>query len=238
MTTTVTATMTATATRDSSSQNDDADQDGVGLDVEIAVPNWTGAGLGDGNGDGILDAVQPNVASLRSAVNGQYVTLVVPAGLTLVSVQAVVPSAPPPAGHSLPYGLFQFEIHNVAPGGDATLTWYIHGTQPLSSYWKYGPTSDQPSVHWYSLPLALVESAPAGLQLMIHLVDGLVGDSDLVANGIIRDPGGPGQAAGSRTLWLPQIAKGDPVGSTHPLSGTGERAVWLPLLLRHSSQTE
>ena len=54
------------------------DGDGVTATTEDAAPN-----NGDGNSDGIADSTQAHVTSLPN-INGEYVTIAAPAGLTLL----------------------------------------------------------------------------------------------------------------------------------------------------------
>ena len=59
---------------------------------------------------------------------------------------------------------------------------------PLSTeYWKYGPTADNATPHWYPLPMATV----AGNAITFEITDGGLGDDDLTVNGTIVDQGGP-----------------------------------------------
>lgn len=56
--------------------------------------------------------------------------------------------------------------------------------------WKYGPTPGDPTTHWYELPGTIV-----GDVVTFSITDGELGDSDLIADGTIMDPGGPGVMA-------------------------------------------
>ncbi len=117
-------------------------------------------------------------------------------------VSAGTVGAPPPPGITLPFGLFQFS----ASGCGAVLTLVIDYPSPIPpgvAYWKFGPTADQPSPHWYALAVTV-----NGNRASVAFVDGGTGDSDLESNGTIVDPGGIGiQAASAR-----------PVPATHPLA--------------------
>ena len=72
------------------------------LDSEEAV----GPTDGDANADGIPDTRQANVASLRNAATGEYVTLVSSPGTTLVNLQASPAPDDAPPGVSSPLGSF------------------------------------------------------------------------------------------------------------------------------------
>jgi hypothetical protein len=164
------------------------DGDGVPANVEDAAPN-----NGDGNYDGIPDSQQANVASLPNAANGEYATIESPGPLSLTNVAAVnVNSLPSEGKPSLvfPYGLFAFEILATPPYGTVWVTLTFENPVPAGSeYWKYGPTSDNPSSHWYQIPMS---SNDGDNVIEIPLVDGGLGDDDLTANTIIIDQGGPG----------------------------------------------
>lgn len=101
---------------------------------------------------------------------------------------------PLPAGVTFPYGVFGFTA--VCPSdGTGTLTLTLTYPHPLPAgtrYWKYGPTADDPTPHWYVLPATL-----NGNTAIITLTDGGLGDDDLVADGDIEDQGGPGVGPGA-----------------------------------------
>ncbi len=94
------------------------------------------ANHGDGNRDGITDANQRDVASLRAKTDGSFVTLESP-GHTLTNVRAI---AAPNAAANLPLGLFAFEIHDVTPGGAATVNMILPEGFTTNSYLKQDST--------------------------------------------------------------------------------------------------
>ncbi|KAB2922938.1 MAG: IPTL-CTERM sorting domain-containing protein, partial [Candidatus Contendobacter sp.] len=111
------------------------------------------------------------------------------------------PPTPLPPGVTFPYGLFGFTAL-CPPGGTLTLTMtYPNPLPPGTQYWKYGPTADNNTPHWYVLPATL-----AGNTATFTITDGGLGDDDLAADGDIVDQGGPGvpsfvdTAAGIPTL--------------------------------------
>jgi hypothetical protein len=62
----------------------------------------------------------------------------------------------------------------------------------INTYWKYGPTPDNPTPHWYEFLFDGTTGAEIdGHVITLHFVDGLRGDHDLAANGTIVDPGAP-----------------------------------------------
>jgi hypothetical protein len=164
------------------------DGDGVPADVEDAAPNY-----GDGNNDGVLDSVQSDVSSFPNAANGGYVTLESPSGTNLVGVAPVGESSLPSQGKpnlQFAHGFFQFEIRGLTDGESVTLTIILPYDLPAGSqYWKYGPTPDNHSPHWYQISMG---SNDGDNVITIALKDGGLGDDDLTANGVIVDQGGPG----------------------------------------------
>jgi hypothetical protein len=157
------------------------DADGVPAAVEDAGPNG-----GDGNLDGILDSAQPEVSSLPAAVGGGYVTVAVPAGLTLQGVAAVDPATlgtPLPPGATVPFGLVDFTVSGVAPGGSVTVQVYRSAAGATPNAWlKFvgGAWVDATSL------AADVAANP----VVLTLTDDAFGDDD-PAPGVIRDPSGP-----------------------------------------------
>jgi cyclophilin family peptidyl-prolyl cis-trans isomerase len=176
----------------------DADGDCVPDTVEDAAPNG-----GDGNKDGIADSVQGNVVSFPNAINGRYVTLVTDPTLLFISVadQTLVlfaNSSKVIEGLNFPYSLFGFSLINPnnAAVRAATVEVILPEGESATTYYKYGPTPDNPAAHWYEFLYDGETGAEiSGNVVTLHLVDGKRGDSDLAANSAIVDPGGPAQQA-------------------------------------------
>jgi hypothetical protein len=165
----------------------DGDDDGVNDGVEDGAPH-----NGDGNSDGIPDRLQANVASVEGT--GGYATFASPAATQLVAVQPVS-GVVAPAGVTFPLGAFQFQVHGVAQGGATTVTIIPEAGIQANTYLRFGPTTDNPTPHWY--PFLFDGTTGAKLfsdRIVVYLVDGGRGDDDLTANGIIVDPGAPGVA--------------------------------------------
>jgi hypothetical protein len=172
-----------------------SDGDGIPDNVEDGAPNG-----GDGNHDGAPDRLQEYVASLPD-IFGQYVTLadadsVGAAYGRLTEVRAEENPSPgdAPAGVTFPFGFFRFHIRYTDRGGAARVVMFLPpGTTP-SAYYRYGPTPDNPSDHWYNFifdGMTGAEFFPDRNQVVLHFVDGQRGDDDLLANGVIADAGGP-----------------------------------------------
>jgi hypothetical protein len=111
------------------------------------------------------------------------------AGCAFGSAQFQAAPAAPPAGVTMPHGVFNFTTTNCGAG--ATLNFTITYPQPLpagTQYYKYGPEFGGSAVpHWYVLPGAVV----SGNQITFSITDNGLGDSNPAA-GFITDPGGPG----------------------------------------------
>ena len=54
-----------------------------------------------------------------------------------------------PEGILFPYGIFSFRIEGVGSDGAVTVALYLHTGQEALSYYKFGPTPDDYSDHWY-----------------------------------------------------------------------------------------
>lgn len=164
------------------------DGDGVPSNIEDAAPN-----SGDGNYDGTLDSLQADVASIPNAANGEYATIDSPGSTSLANVAAVNVNSLPTDGKPnlvFPYGLFAFDITGIDAGITVRVTLTFENPVPAGSqYWKYGPTPDNHTPHWYQIAM---NSNDGDNIIEIPLVDGGLGDDDLTANTVIIDQGGPG----------------------------------------------
>lgn len=118
----------------------------------------------------------------------------------LDSAGFTAPTAPLPAGASLPMGLTSLQLSGGAPGSTATVT--VHYTTAIPAgavYMKYGKSPAGFSCtgagcaddHWYQLPAGQAAFASDRMSVTLTLQDGGVGDNDLAPNGAIDDPGGP-----------------------------------------------
>jgi VCBS repeat-containing protein len=190
----------------------DGDGDGVAALIEDLVDgNGDGVADGDGNNDGIADSQQPNVTSLPNSADASYVTLETPPGTSLAEVEAVANPSPAdaPEGITFPVGFLDFSIDDVAAGAVTTMTLYLPAGVTANTYYKYGPTANDTTPHWYEF----VFDGTTGAEfddfhhtIILHFADGERGDDDLTANGIITDPGSPGLR-----FNLPPVAQDDAV---------------------------
>ena len=135
---------------------------------------------------------------------------------------AVVDIATLPADQTLAVSHLQIRspLSLEIPCPAATVTVLYFGVSELSQgvYRKYGPTASDPTDHWYTLAATLGTTTIADETVVtatLELTDGGDGDSDLLANGTIVDPGGVALlAAGIPTLsqwaalWLATLLAG------------------------------
>jgi hypothetical protein len=84
-------------------------------------------------------------------------------------------------------------VQDVVPGGSATLSLFLPPWERANTYYKFGPTPDDPTPHWYEFLFDGTTGAEMlSDRIILHMVDGQRGDDDLTANGRILDPGGAG----------------------------------------------
>ncbi len=168
----------------------DSDSDGVG-DAFEQGPDGSDPAY-DGNGDGTPDAQQTHVASLTTYGNQGYVTLACPEGATLGNVEPQDNPSPDdaPADEDFVYDFIGFVLLDLPLGGSTTVTLTLPPDAAPTSYYKYGPTLDQPFAHWYEFMYDGQTGAQiSGNVVTLHFTDGRRGDNDLSANGVIVDPG-------------------------------------------------
>jgi hypothetical protein len=89
-----------------------------------------------------------------------------------------------------------FEVVGIEPGSSVSTTLTLPLEPGIDSYWRYGPTLDNPSQHWYRFDFdgttgAEIAHTPDRTRITLHLVDGARGDGNLIADGQIVDPGAP-----------------------------------------------
>ena len=161
----------------------DVNDDGDGLpDGEEQGPDRNNPNY-DGNGDGLADHLQGNVASFHTYNNENYITIASPPGTTIRNCKAVNnPSdSNSPQNIDFPHGFFGFTIEGLSPGDAATATMYLPEGESFNTYYKYGPTPDNPINHWYEFLYDGQTGANInGNVITLNFVDGLRGDDDLI----------------------------------------------------------
>jgi|GEM_PF-3990651 len=178
----------------------DGDIDGVPDPVEQGPqgndPNY------DGNKDGISDFLQGHVASCYTHDQKHYVTMACYEPMSDAAAVGKPSAAGSPSGVKFPYGFFEFTINIFSPGDTTRMTLYLPVDAKPNTYYKYGPTPDDHTYHWYEFMYddqTLTGAELSGNVVTLHFVDGQRGDDDLTANGTIVDQGGPGITSTSTT---------------------------------------
>ena len=107
---------------------------------------------------------------------------------TIKDLAAVAEATLPAEGKpqlEFPHGFFSFKVHEIAQGGTVTVSITLPDSiTPDTEYWKYYDGA------WHKLPMSI--DSDNDRVIIITLVDGGLGDADLMADGTIIDPGGPG----------------------------------------------
>src|SRR5262249_37711086 len=95
----------------------------------------------------------------------------------------------PPRGIVLPQGALSFVTTGCTPGSTLTFTFtYPEALPDPGAYWKFGRTTQAEfKGHWYTIPATI-----NGNTATFSITDGGLGDDNLIADGTIVDPGGPG----------------------------------------------
>ena len=173
----------------------DLDNDNDGLpDAEEQGPDGNDPDY-DGNNDGTADRLQGNVSSIHTYDDLNYVTLESPAGTSISDCKAIdnPTSTNVPSNADYFYGFFEFTITGLSSGDATTVTIFFPDVETFDTYYKYGPTPDNPFRHWYEfLYDGQTGAIINGNVITLHLIDGVRGDDDLTDNGTIADIGGPG----------------------------------------------
>lgn len=87
-----------------------------------------------------------------------------------------------------PHGVFEYELIGCDVGSTVTITTEWPNLYGISNYMKYGPTPTSRGRSLWYVPKNLKLE---GNRVSFTITDGQLGDDDLVANGVIKDPGGP-----------------------------------------------
>lgn len=166
-------------------------------------PILVGFNLGrDGTGPGPEPQPEPQpIANFEFGVPGSSSDAVLTGSLTggggtctptASGAPAQVAPATVPENVRFPYQLLQFELEGCAPQSTVTVTLNLPAPAPANAqYWKWGPTADNATPHWYTIPF----TRTGAQQIQFQIQDGGLGDSNLQADGHIIDPGGLGVPA-------------------------------------------
>lgn len=151
----------------------------------------------DGDNSGIADNQEAHVASLHTSDDQNYVTLFTNSNQIHLS-EVTAADKPSPADAPLdalfPLGFFEFTACCVdQAGGNMTVTIKIPAGVTLpNTYYKFGPTPDNPVPHWYEFLYNGTTGAQiSDTEIVLNFVDGERGDDDLLPNQSITDIGAP-----------------------------------------------
>jgi hypothetical protein len=153
--------------------------------TQTVVPAFTGPTASS--------AVQSMAGITGGNSEGWFCTLRSAAWVPLSTVTDTLPS-----GSLLPYGLFTYRIDacgyagltfGTPPAGfhpvQQLVLQFSQPLPPTAVFAAFGPTRDNATPHWYTLPTQV-----DGVAMHISLGDGDPGDDDLTLNGIIAGKGG------------------------------------------------
>ncbi|MGH7135645.1 MAG: right-handed parallel beta-helix repeat-containing protein, partial [Pirellulales bacterium] len=167
----------------------DADGDGVPDAIENTAP---GGDSQDASKVAFPDALNPNgFVSLQATT----------AGVTIQNAWSMPnPSrADAPTKTEFGLGFVDFTLSGVSPGQHVAVTMTLPVTVGTpTNYWRYGPTPNNPTPHWFDWnynPATDTGAQINGNIITLHFVNGARGDEDLDANNdTIVDAGSPGFA--------------------------------------------
>lgn len=143
-------------------------------------------------------ASSSNVAILQ-APDGSTVILTSPVGSTLTASVQTTTSVPPPTALSFSSGFFNIQLTGIAAGAAADIVITGMNLPQVRGYYLYGKPVSNRSTQWYNFDIpngnpngnsAGTGAEIIGGSLVLHLIDGKRGDSDLRNDGTIRLFGG------------------------------------------------
>ena len=134
-----------------------------------------------------------DTVSFPDLTNQEITKLVSEEGISLAEAAAVENPSPDntPPELGFPLGFFDFAVQGTPVGQTTTVTIFLDTGVVVNTYWKFGPTPDQPLPHWYEfLYDGRIGAEILSDRIVVHFADGERGDDDLTANGEIRSLGG------------------------------------------------
>ena len=170
----------------------DDDNDGISDEEEASGPN-----NGDSNEDGTQDSLQANVSSLKIDGTQDYVILESPVDTDISECTNSETPIDAPEAAVFDYGLFEFALGGITAGGSTTVILTFPEDAPdFDTYYKFGPTSDNATPHWYEFKYDAATETGAKIDntnntITLYFKDGARGDDDLKANETVVDIGGP-----------------------------------------------
>lgn len=142
-------------------------------------------------------------------------------GFDAANTAFIAAPAAPPAGQTLPQGMFKFKLVNC---DNTPVSMNVTWPKPVTGYTKYGKASAGATQSSYFAPTAL---AISGNTATFTVQDGQQGDDDWVVNGSIVDPNGPTESATSTTsvTAVPTLGEWALMALGLLLAGLGARRV-------------
>ena len=173
------------------------DDNAEGYEDDDGESDYPSEDEGDGyEGDEETEETDEPNTSTATNDDGEKVTAESPEGTILsdLLINPVSEYETPPEGVEFNFGVLEFTISDVTPGGGAVvvLTFELDYDAVIKTYYKYGPTLDNATPHWYEFLYDGETGAEIdGNVVTLHLLDGSTGDDALTANGQIVEPGAP-----------------------------------------------
>lgn len=149
-----------------------------------------------------ISLLSTNAPVQGASGNYSFLNIPAPPGAPTLPSADIFESAPnpdpatAPEGVTFSEGFFKIVMSRLTNGATVkTILNLPPGSHP-NTYYKWGPTPDNPVAHWYNFMWdgttgAIFENTDPTLVALIF-VDGARGDDDLTADGKISDVGGPG----------------------------------------------
>jgi hypothetical protein len=107
-------------------------------------------------------------------------------------VSSATPPATPPTGIDFPAGFLDVQIRGGTGNEASTVILHLEPGSTANAYYKFGPTPDNLTPHWYNfLYDGRTGAVINGNEITLYFIDGERGDDDLLKDGIITDPGAP-----------------------------------------------
>jgi cyclophilin family peptidyl-prolyl cis-trans isomerase len=196
------------------------DGDGVCTETENLAPGE------DGNGDRSADREQPNVTTIMTSL-GHTATFSSDIAMTFESAGSINTNtavswlatfeSPPNQSAHFNNGIFALTMSGVMGGTGHVVTLHDGSGKRPTHYYAYGPTSGNPTPHWYDFMFDGVTGAEIKSdRIILHFVDGMRGDDDLIVNDSIAHTGaqavvtavddGSAQSGGCSIVGIPSDA--------------------------------
>jgi cyclophilin family peptidyl-prolyl cis-trans isomerase len=139
-----------------------------------------------------------NTVAAAQGTSGSYTIVSSVSPVTVSAFDVVASQPPPPLLSDINYsnfvatqfseGYFNLQLANVPAGASETVTMTLPPGSLPNTFYRYGPTPDNPAAHWYNFAWDGQTGAITtlgGNVIKLVFVDGQRGDDDLTQNGSI-----------------------------------------------------